>query len=111
MKLAYNKLSPKDTSLVPSEEESELFCTTIVHDYQPTIIDEHESAFTQRVSTTLPYRDVIGGEARFAEVMIGRECVVQMDYGGSVRALIIPLQCLLTQMSQRDTVEAEFLCI
>ncbi|KAF8510621.1 hypothetical protein JB92DRAFT_433512 [Gautieria morchelliformis] len=70
-------LSSSDTPLSPSEDESQAFSTTIVKDSQPTIIHEYESAFTQRVSTTLPYRDVIRrGIFVDANVMVDRECVV-----------------------------------
>ncbi|KAF8510527.1 hypothetical protein JB92DRAFT_2939190 [Gautieria morchelliformis] len=97
--LDFNPLAlQRDTSLSPSEDESEPFSITIVQDSQPTIIDEHESAFTQRVSTTLPYRDVIGrGIFSDADVMIDRESVVLLGWGHRV--------------SQWGPMNIEFLCI
>ncbi|KAF8510601.1 hypothetical protein JB92DRAFT_3118774 [Gautieria morchelliformis] len=70
-------LSSNGTPLSPSEDESQAFSTIIVKDSQPTIIHEYESAFTKRVSTALPYRDVIRrGIFVDANVMVDRECVV-----------------------------------
>ncbi|KAF8524159.1 hypothetical protein JB92DRAFT_2881353 [Gautieria morchelliformis] len=74
-------LSSQDTSLSPSEDQPELLSITIVQDTQPTIIDEHESAFTQRVSTALPYLDVIGRRTvSDAETMIDLEGVVHLGW-------------------------------
>ncbi|KAF8510617.1 hypothetical protein JB92DRAFT_2938831, partial [Gautieria morchelliformis] len=73
-------LSSNDTPLSTSEDESGAFSTTIVKDSQPTMIHEYESGFTQRLSTALPYRDVIRrGIFDNAHVMIDRECVVLLD--------------------------------
>ncbi|KAF8510612.1 hypothetical protein JB92DRAFT_2938811 [Gautieria morchelliformis] len=65
-------LSSNDPPLSPSEDESGAFSTTIVRDSQPTMIHEYESGFTQRLSTALPYRDVIRrGIFDDANIMIG----------------------------------------
>ncbi|KAF8510536.1 hypothetical protein JB92DRAFT_435244 [Gautieria morchelliformis] len=70
-------LSCEQTSLSPRENE---FTTiAIVQDTQPTILDEHESAFTHRVTTALPYREVVWREiSRDTEVLIDRERLVYL---------------------------------
>ncbi|KAF8506455.1 hypothetical protein JB92DRAFT_724493 [Gautieria morchelliformis] len=88
-------LSFKDTSLSPWEEKR----ITIVQDSQPTILKERESAFTQRVTTALPYREVIGRYIpKDAEIMIDRESFVYLERN-EARVLFIPLELLLTQVS------------
>ena len=52
-------------------------CSTIVLESQPTVIDPRESAFAQRVVTTLPYRDVTSEKTfRYSAVMIDEDCVL-----------------------------------
>ncbi|KAF8506454.1 hypothetical protein JB92DRAFT_724969 [Gautieria morchelliformis] len=100
-------LSSKDASLSPRENEH----ITIVQDSQPTILDERKSAFTERVTTALPYREVIGWQIhRHPEIMIDRECLVYV-WRNEARVLFIPLELLLTQVSQGGTIKFEFLCI
>ncbi|KAF8493317.1 hypothetical protein JB92DRAFT_2999971 [Gautieria morchelliformis] len=91
-------LSSNDPPFSPSEDESGAFSTTIVKDSQPTMIHEYESGFTQRLSTALPYRDVIRrGIFDTAHVMIGRECVVLLDRWPDVKSW--------------NGIDIEFLCI
>ncbi|KAF8526809.1 hypothetical protein JB92DRAFT_2870066 [Gautieria morchelliformis] len=79
-RLDFNPLSlrrPLDTSL--SSWQDEFTTIAIVQDSQPAILSGLECAFTQRVTTALPYREVIvRGRPRDGEVMIDRESVVHL---------------------------------
>ncbi|KAF8485673.1 hypothetical protein JB92DRAFT_3025212 [Gautieria morchelliformis] len=97
--LALRRALSSQGTLSSSEDESEPFSITTVLDSEPTIIGEHESSFTQRVITGLPYRDVIGRRIGDAELLIDRECVVLMGWDA------------IDDSWQTSTMGVDFLCI
>ncbi|KAF8474315.1 hypothetical protein JB92DRAFT_3134718 [Gautieria morchelliformis] len=69
--------SPSSSASSSSEEDEPPFHSVIVQESQPTIIEQDESVFVQRISTALPYREVMSREMfPYVAVMINQDCVV-----------------------------------